>query len=591
MKWSKMMIQTLREDPGDAEIDSHKLLVRAAIVKKTAAGLFTFLPLGMRALRKVEAIVREEMNRAGAQELLMPILQPAELWQTTGRWETMGANMFKLKDRAQHDFALGPTAEEEVTDVVKSIVSSYRQLPVIVYQIQTKFRDETRPRFGLMRSKEFIMKDAYSFDVDAAGADESYWTMYHAYERIFARCGLKATPVQADGGDMGDSMTHEFHALADAGEDGIASCPACGYAANLERAERKLEGVSAATSAAAPAMAETKSKTGAAALVAAESPEAVPTPNARTIEEVAAFFGLPPSAFVKTLVYVADGKPVMVCVPGDRDVNEVKLKRFLKAKTVALADARTVEEVTGAPVGFAGPVKPAKADVPIYAESALEGASGVVVGANQADTHLKNVDLARDAKITAYADLVICGAGDLCPKCGKPMELKRGIEVGQVFKLGTKYTDAFKAVYKNDQLKENVMIMGCYGVGVSRTMQAVVEQSHDKDGIIWPASVAPFQVVLDLLDPDNADVAKVASDLEAQLEAAGIDVLVDDRAERPGVKFKDADLIGFPVRVVVGAKGLANGGVEIKRRDQPKESMIKVAPDAALAAIQSALVE
>ena len=570
MKWSKMMIQTLREDPGDAEIDSHKLLVRAALVKKTAAGLFTFLPLGMRALRKVEAIVREEMNRAGAQELLMPILQPAELWQTTGRWETMGANMFKLKDRAQHDFALGPTAEEEVTDVVKSVVSSYRQLPVIVYQIQTKFRDETRPRFGLMRSKEFIMKDAYSFDVDAAGADESYWNMYHAYERIFARCGLKATPVQADGGDMGDSMTHEFHALADAGEDGIASCPACGYAANLERAERKLGGAQLV-------------------VPAAPTAEAVPTPNARTIEEVAAFFGLPPSAFVKTLVYVADGKPVMVCVPGDRDVNEVKLKRFLKAKAVALTDARTVEEVTGAPVGFAGPVKPAKADVPIYAESALEGASGVVVGANAADTHLKNVDLARDAQITAYADLVICGAGDLCPKCGKPMELKRGIEVGQVFKLGTKYTDAFKAVYKNDQLKENVMIMGCYGVGVTRTMQAVVEQSHDKDGIIWPASVAPFQVVLDLLDPDNADVAKVAFDLEAQLEAAGIDVIVDDRAERPGVKFKDADLIGFPVRVVVGAKGLANGGVEVKRRDQPKEAMVKVAPDAALAAIQSVL--
>ena len=598
MKWTKMMIQTLREDPGDAEIDSHKLLVRAALVKKTAAGLFTFLPLGMRALRKVEAIVREEMDRAGAQELLMPILQPAELWQTTGRWETMGANMFKLKDRAQHDFALGPTAEEEVTDVVKSVVSSYRQLPVIVYQIQTKFRDETRPRFGLMRSKEFIMKDAYSFDVDAAGADESYWNMYHAYERIFARCGLKATPVQADGGDMGDSMTHEFHALADAGEDGIASCPACGYAANLERAERKL----AAAGTAAPHAGGSQLAATAADATSCVPPvadaqervppaEAVPTPNARTIEEVAAFFGLPPSAFVKTLVYVADGKPVMVCVPGDRDVNEVKLKRFLKAKAVALADARTVEEVTGAPVGFAGPVKPAKADVPVYAESALEGASGVVVGANQADTHLKNVDLARDAQITAYADLVICGAGDLCPKCGKPMELKRGIEVGQVFKLGTKYTDAFKAVYKNDQLKENVMIMGCYGVGVTRTMQAVVEQSHDKDGIIWPASVAPFQVVLDLLDPDNADVAKVAFDLEAQLEAAGIDVIVDDRAERPGVKFKDADLIGFPVRVVVGAKGLANGGVELKRRDQDKSQM-KIVPTAdAVAAIRDLLAK
>ena len=592
MKWTKMMIQTLREDPGDAEIDSHKLLVRAALVKKTAAGLFTFLPLGMRALRKVEAIVREEMDRAGAQELLMPILQPAELWQTTGRWETMGANMFKLKDRAQHDFALGPTAEEEVTDVVKSVVSSYRQLPVIVYQIQTKFRDETRPRFGLMRSKEFIMKDAYSFDVDAAGADESYWNMYHAYERIFARCGLKATPVQADGGDMGDSMTHEFHALADAGEDGIASCPACGYAANLERAERKVLGAKCLVPSAELKHQDlSESNAPSTKHEAPSTYEAVPTPNARTIEEVAAFFGLPPSAFVKTLVYVADGKPVMVCVPGDRDVNEVKLKRFLKAKAVALADARTVEEVTGAPVGFAGPVKPAKADVPVYAELALEGASGVVVGANAADTHLKNVDLARDAQITAYADLVICGAGDLCPKCGKPMELKRGIEVGQVFKLGTKYTDAFKAVYKNDQLKENVMIMGCYGVGVTRTMQAVVEQSHDKDGIIWPASVAPFQVVLDLLDPDNADVAKVAYDLEAQLEAAGIDVIVDDRAERPGVKFKDADLIGFPVRVVVGAKGLANGGVELKRRDQDKSQM-KIVPTAdAVAAIRDLLAQ
>ena len=577
MKWTKTFIQTLREDPQDAEIDSHKLLVRAGICRKTASGLFTFMPLGMRTLRKIEQIVREEMDAAGALEILMPALQPAELWQKTGRWETMGANMFRLTDRAEHQMAMGPTAEEEVTDLMTGALSSYRQLPVTVYQIQTKFRDETRPRFGLMRSKEFIMKDAYSFDADAEGADRSYWNMYHAYERIFARCGLKATPVQADGGDMGDSMTHEFHALADAGEDGIASCPACGYAANLERAERKLEGGSRSCATAADAQERVPPA------------EAVPTPNARTIEEVAAFFGLPPSAFVKTLVYVADGKPVMVCVPGDRDVNEVKLKRFLKAKAVALADARTVEEVTGAPVGFAGPVKPAKADVPVYAESALEGASGVVVGANQADTHLKNVDLARDAKITAYADLVICGAGDLCPKCGKPMELKRGIEVGQVFKLGTKYTDAFKAVYKNDQLKENVMIMGCYGVGVTRTMQAVVEQSHDKDGIIWPASVAPFQVVLDLLDPDNADVAKVAFDLEAQLESAGIDVIVDDRAERPGVKFKDADLIGFPVRVVVGAKGLANGGVEVKRRDQPKEAMVKVAPDAALAAIQSVL--
>ena len=569
MKWTKTFIQTLREDPQDAEIDSHKLLVRAGICRKTASGLFTFMPLGMRTLRKIEQIVREEMDAAGALEILMPALQPAELWQKTGRWDTMGANMFRLRDRAEHMMAMGPTAEEEVTDLMTGALSSYRQLPVTVYQIQTKFRDETRPRFGLMRSKEFIMKDAYSFDVDAEGADRSYWIMYHAYERIFARCGLKATPVQADGGDMGDSMTHEFHALADAGEDGIACCPACGYAANLERAERKQEKPAAA--APCPAC------------------EAVPTPNARTIEEVAAFFGLPSSAFVKTLVYVADGNPVMVCVPGDRDVNEVKLKRFLKAKAVALADARTVEEVTGAPVGFAGPVKPAKADVPIYAESALEGASGVVVGANVVDTHLKNVDLARDAKITAYADLVVCGAGDACPKCGKAMELKRGIEVGQVFKLGTKYTKAFNTVYKDEAASEKLCIMGCYGVGVTRTLQAVIEQSHDKDGIIWPASISPYQVVVDLLDPEDEAVVKVANDLEAQLEAQGVDVLVDDRADRPGVKFKDADLIGFTVRVVVGKKGLEKGGVEVKRRSEDKSQMEIVPPADAAAAIIAAL--
>ena len=562
------MIQTLRDNPQDAEIDSHKLLVRAGVIKKLAGGLYTFMPLGMRSLRKIENIVREEMDAAGAQELLMPILQPAELWRTTGRWDAMGANMFRLRDRAEHEAALGPTAEEEVTDLVKSVVSSYRQLPLVVYQIQTKFRDETRPRFGLMRSKEFIMKDAYSFDVDAEGADANYWKMYHAYERIFARCGLKATPVQADGGDMGDSMTHEFHALADAGEDGIACCAACGYAANLERAERK---VAERADAECPAA------------------ESVPTPNARTIEEVAAFFGLAPSSFVKTLVYVADGKPVMVCVPGDRDVSDVKLKRFLGAKAVALADARTVEETTGAPVGFAGPVKPAKADVSVYADVSLKGAKGVIVGANAADAHLKNVDLGRDANVTAYADLVVCGAGDLCPECGKPMDLKRGIEVGQVFKLGTKYTAAFNATYKNDKLEEKVMIMGCYGVGVSRTLQAVVEQSHDKDGIIWPASVAPYQVVVENLDPSNAEVAKVANELEKSLEDDGIDVIVDDREERPGVKFKDADLIGFPVRVVVGAKGLANGGVEVKRRDEDKSKTVIVPVAEAAKAVTKAL--
>ena len=574
MKWTKSLIQTLRENPGDAEIDSHKLLIRAGLARKVAGGLYAYLPLGMRTLRKIQQIVREEMDRAGALEIVTPILQPAELWRTTGRWDTMGPNMFKLRDRGEHEFALGPTAEEVFTDIAKGLVSSYRQLPVTIYQMQWKFRDETRPRFGLMRSKEFLMKDAYSFDVDAEGADRSYWNMYHAYERIYERCGLKAVPVQADGGDMGDSLTHEFHVLADAGEDGIAFCEGCGYAANLEKAERQ----------AGPAPVSPDSP------VQPDLPcEEVPTPNARTIEEVAAFFGLPATAFVKTLVYVADGKPLMVCVPGDRDVNEVKLKRLVGAKSLALADSQTVEEVTGAPVGFAGPVKPARADVPIYADQALEGARGVVVGANTADAHLKNVDLARDARISRFADLVVVRDGDICAKCGRPMAIRRGIEVGQVFKLGTKYSAAFNAVYKNDKLEEHVMIMGCYGVGVSRTLQAVIEQSHDKDGIIWPASVAPYQVVIECLDPDNAEVAKVSDGLEAELEASGIDVLVDDRAERPGVKFKDADLIGFPVRVVVGAKGLANGGVEVKRRADDKSKTRIVAPAEAASAIAALL--
>ena len=572
MKWTKTLIQTLREDPGDAEIDSHKLLVRAGLVRKVAGGLYAYLPLGMRVLRKIQQIVREEMDAAGAQEVVTPILQPADLWRTTGRWDAMGPNMFKLRDRGEHEFALGPTAEEVFTDLAKGIVNSYRQLPLTIYQMQWKFRDETRPRFGLMRSKEFLMKDAYSFDVDADGADKSYWTMYHTYERIFSRCGLKAVPVQADGGDMGDSLTHEFHVLAEAGEDGIAFCEGCGYAANLEKAEKAGSSDGATCPASAPY-------------------QEVSTPGAKTIEQVAAFMGLPAEAFVKSLVYVADGKPVMVCVPGDRDVNDVKLKRFLGAKSVALADFETVLAATGANAGFVGPVKPADASLRIVADVSLKGATGRIVGANKDDYHLRDVDLARDTSLSdsCFADLTIVKDGDLCPHCGKPMAIKRGIEVGQVFKLGTKYSGAFKAVYKNDKLEERVMIMGCYGVGVSRTLQAIIEQSHDKDGIVWPSSVAPYQVVIELLDPDRSEVAKVANDIEAALEASGVDAIVDDRAERPGVKFKDADLIGFPVRVVVGAKGLSNGGVEIKRRSEDKSKTRIVAPEAVVETIKSLL--
>ncbi len=570
MKWTKSMIQTLRDNPQDAEIDSHKLLVRAGIVKKLAGGLYTYLPLGMRSLKKVQAIIREEMDRAGALEIVMPILQPAELWKQSGRWESMGPGMFRVKDRAQHDYSMAPTAEETVTEVIRNVINSYRQLPVTVYQIQWKFRDEIRPRFGLMRSKEFLMKDAYSFDTTMEAADKSYMAMFEAYKRVFARCGLKAYPVEADTGDIGGKFSHEFHVLADAGEDGIAFCETCGYAANLEKAERR---VAARNDADCPAI------------------EEIATPGAKTIEQVSTFMGVPGSAFVKSLVYNADGKAVMVCVPGDRDVNDVKLKHFLDVKKLELADYEMVLKASGANAGSVGPVKPADASIRIVCDQELKGAKGCIVGANKDDFHLKNVDLARDCNIADddFADLVVVRDGDICAKCGKPMVIKRGIEVGHVFKLGTKYTDAFNAVYKTDDLKEATMIMGCYGIGVSRTVQAVIEQSHDKDGIIWPAAVAPYQVCISLLDPDQAEVAAVADKLEAELEAMGVDVIVDDRAERPGVKFKDADLIGFPVRVVVGAKGLANGGVEVKRRDQDKSQMKIVAPAEAAAAIKALL--
>jgi prolyl-tRNA synthetase len=482
----------------------------------------------------------------------------------------MGPGMFRLKDRATHDYALSPTAEEMVTDVVKSVVSSYRQLPVTVYQIQWKFRDEIRPRFGLMRSKEFLMKDAYSFDTSLEAADASYMAMFNAYKRIFERCGLKAYPVEADTGDIGGKFSHEFHVLAEAGEDGIAFCESCGYAANLEKAERRCE-----------------------AVVAPDSPayEEIATPGAKTIDQVSTFMGVPGSAFIKSLIYNVDGKPVMVCVEGDRDVNDVKLKHFLGAKKVELADPEMVLKASGANAGSVGPVKPADATLRIVADIALKGAKGRLVGANKDDYHLKNVDLDRDTAIKTedYADLIVVRDGDICAKCGKRMVIKRGIEVGHVFKLGTKYTDAFKAAYKTDDLREETMVMGCYGIGVSRTVQAVIEQSRDKDGIIWPAAVAPYQVVIENLDPDREDVTKVADELEAALEGLGVDVIVDDRAERPGVKFKDADLIGFPVRVVVGAKGLSSGGVEIKRRDEDKSETRIVDPAQAVEAVRSAL--
>jgi len=543
MRWTRSLITTLRDDPQEAEIDSHKLMLRAGLIRKLSGGLYTFLPLGLRALHKVERIVREEMDRAGALEILMPALQPTELWEQSGRLTAMGPNMFRLKDRQERAMALGPTHEEVVTDLIAREINSYRQLPCTVYQIQTKFRDEIRPRFGLMRAKEFIMKDAYSFDVSLEAADASYQAMYDAYVRIFARCGLRTKPVEADTGDIGGKWSHEFMVMAESGEDGIIECSACSYAANQERAERQTPAVPAAVPCAAVAE--------------------VATPNARTIDQVAAFLKCQPSQLIKTLIYVADGKPVVVLVAGDRDVNEHKFKRALGAKRVELASDEVVNKVTGAPVGFAGPVGLA---LPIYADFGLRGATDRFTGGNKIDAHIAHVDLARDAKVTDYLDLTIVSAGDACPHCGQPLRLMRGIEVGHVFKLGTKYSEIFQAKYLSEKGQAETMVMGCYGIGVTRTLQAVIEQSHDANGIIWPVSVAPYTVALLLLDPKDAAVRAAADKLAEELEARGIDVLLDDRDERPGVKFKDADLVGSPFRVVVGAKSLARGGVEVKLR-------------------------
>ena len=550
IRWSQTLLNTLREAPQDAEIVSHKLMIRAGMMRKLGGGLYTYLPLGMRALRKIEAIVREEMDRAGAQETLFPILQPAELWKQTGRWESMGPGMFRVQDRKEAWYVLAPTAEEAFTALAKSEISSYRQLPRTIYQMQDKFRDEIRPRFGLIRGKEFIMKDAYSFDADDAGADKSYRAMYEAYVRIFRRVGLAAKPVEADTGDIGGNFSHEFMVFAASGEDGILDCPACGYAANQERAERQTAPV--------PYRAE------------AGAAEPVATPGQHTCEEVARFLGRPLDQIVKSLVLLVGGKPVMALVPGDRELSETKLRRLFGGAKVEEADPETVARLAG-PVGSIGPVG---LDLPLYADRALEGAADMVVGANKEGFHLIHVSLARDAKVTAYEDLATVRAGDLCPKCGKPLEIRRGTEVGQCFKLGTKYSATMGATYLDEQGTAKPLVMGCYGIGVSRTLQAIVEQSNDEHGIIWPAAVAPCQVALLILDTDVPEVVAQAEALGDELERLGIDVFVDDRAERPGVKFKDADLIGLPIRVVAGAKGLAKGGFEIRRRTERDSAIV-----------------
>ncbi len=565
MRWTKQLIPTLREVPQEAEIPSHQLLLRAGLIRKLGGGLYTFLPLAFRALKKVERIVREEMDRAGALEILMPALHPREIWERSGRYEIMRDVMFNIKDRQDRPMVLGPTHEEIVTDLAAHEIHSYRQLPVNLYQIQTKFRDEIRPRFGLMRAKEFIMKDAYSFDVGWDEADASYKAMYEAYERIFKRCGLRTKVVEADTGAMGGNWSHEFMVLADAGEDGLVECDTCSYAANLERAESRLGGTAEFDG-------------------AEKACEVVPTPGKRTVQEVAAFFQSPEARLIKTLIYLADGKPVAALVPGDRDVNEIKLKRALKAKELALAGDEAIEKATGAPVGFAGPVGLA---IPIVADVRLKGYKGAITGANQADAHRVNVDLERDAKVTEFADLTMSKEGDGCPRCKGTLHEKRGIEVGHVFKLGTKYSELMGANYLDVDGKQKPAVMGCYGIGVTRTLQSVIEQSHDDHGIVWPISIAPYQVEILVLNMQHAESVSLAEQLIKDLEARGVEVLLDDRDERPGVKFKDADLLGLPVRVNIGERGLGKGIIEIKVRKSPdlKTAPVAEASQAVLACV------
>jgi prolyl-tRNA synthetase len=548
MRYSEMFLPTGREVPSDAELISHQLMIRAGLIRKLTGGIYSYLPFGYRAIRKVEQIVREEMDRAGAQEVFLPMVQPAELWQESGRWDYYGKELLRLRDRHEREYCLGPTHEEVITDLVRNELKTYRQLPKNLYQIQTKFRDEIRPRFGVMRCREFGMKDAYSFDADEEAAELSYRKMFDAYQRIFARCGLNFRPVEADSGSIGGSYSHEFMVMADSGEDAIAFCGTCQYAANLEKAE-------------VPRPPEVKGESN-----ADETPlkmEEIHTPEVKTIEEVCAFLAVKPDAVVKTLIFSADGEPVAVLIRGDQDVNEIKVKNVLGCAELELAGDAMILAATGSPRGFAGAVG---IKGRVIADYSLLGMTVCVMGANREDYHLRNVRPGRDFKIADYADLRVIRESDPCPRCGGEIRFARGIEVGHVFKLGTKYSKAMKAVFLDRNGREQTMIMGCYGIGISRTVAASIEQNHDADGIIWPLPLAPYQVIITPVNVNEKSLSETAESLYQALTDKGVEVMLDDRDERAGVKFKDADLLGIPYRITVGPKKLAEGKVEIKER-------------------------
>jgi prolyl-tRNA synthetase len=556
MYFSKLLIPTLKESPADAEVASHKLMVRAGMIRQLAAGVYSILPLGLRVLKKVEAIIREEINQVGGQEVFLPSIQPAELWQESKRWDFYGKELLRFKDRHNREFCYGPTHEEVITDIIRKDIKSYRQLPVVLYQIQTKFRDEVRPRFGIMRGREFMMKDAYSFHTDEADTQKTYRQMADAYANVFTRCGLEFKQVQADSGTIGGSFSHEFAVLADSGEDEIAFCEACGYASNMELAESRSG--SALT---------LKNKL--------EDRKEVHTPEKKTVDEVAEFLKLPREQIVKTILLENENGLVAGLVRGDREINPIKMKNLIGCEWLLPAAEKTINQQLGLPCGYIGPVE---LDIPIYADQEITALQNFVTGANKVDTHFTGVQVKRDLKIIKYGDLRRVTADDPCPKCddGK-YQVRRGIEVGHIFILGTKYSEAMKAVYLDKNGKEIPMVMGCYGIGVGRTAAASIEQNHDEKGIVWPRNLAPFEVIIIPVNFKNDDLKNTCESLYTQLKNMRVEVVLDDRQDRLGGKLKDADLIGIPLQIIVGPKNLEEGKVEIKIR-KTQESQLHAYP-------------
>jgi prolyl-tRNA synthetase len=556
MRYSQYLLPTLKEIPSEADVPSHQLMFRAGMIRKLASGIYSYLPLGLRAIQKVESIIREEMNRAGAIEVLLPFVQPAEIWQESHRWEEYGKELLRVRDRHNRDYCLGPTHEEVITDIARREIRSYRQMPINLYQIQTKFRDEIRPRFGVMRAREFIMKDAYSFDVDEKGADESYQKMVDAYTRIFTRCGLKFKMVEAESGVIGGTFSHEFMVLAETGEETIVSCTHCSYAANIQKAEFKRP--------------EASGRILDKELL--KPLQKVLTPDKRTVEEVTQFLQVSPKDLIKTLIFDTDKGCIAALVRGDHEISEKKLKAVLGTENLQLAGEETVEELTHAPKGFAGPIG---LSIPLLADLDIQKMANFVTGANEKDTHFIHVNPVRDFKVDQFLDIRKFSPGDLCPLCGKETRIDKGIEVGHTFKLGTKYSKAMGATYLDDQGKEKEIVMGCYGIGIGRTVAAAIEQSYDQNGIIFPMPIAPFQILLLPVNLKIDQIQETAEQLYQNLLEEKVEVLYDDREETPGVKFKDADLIGIPLRVTLGEKNLKKGLVEVKKRKTGEILLVK----------------